>query len=160
MSLRKVIDWAIAQADADKIGTIASPFYQCYADGDAWLWACDVDIGEPEVLRSVPVASNNREIIYAEQGKAVALRRMNDGKWCIAGLAKTCRGLGHVIYVSFEEDLARITGDTWTGQVIRPLTYGELGSAVGGGYGALPYGAQGRFTPGGAFIELLEGQNG
>ena len=156
MSIRKIIDWAIAQADGQLIGTVASPFYQLYSDGDTWQWACDVDIGQPEVIRSVPVASNNREIVYAEQGKAVALQKMGSGKWCIVGLAKTCRGLGHVMYVSFEEDLARITRDEFTGHIIRPLTYGELGTLVGGGYGALPYGAQGRFTPSGALIEILE----
>jgi hypothetical protein len=155
MNLRKIIDWTNVQAAGDKIGTIASPFYQFYADGDSWMWACDVDIGEPEVLKSVPVASNNRELIYAEQGKSVALKKLN-GKWTIVGLAKTCRGLGHVIYVKFEEDRASIVGDAWTGQVIRPLTYGELGDLVGGGYGALPYGVQGRFTAQSALIEILE----
>jgi len=156
MSLRKIIDWTQVQTQGDLIGTIASPFYQFYADGGSWLWACDVDIGTPEVLRNVPVASNNRELIYAEQGKSVALRRMNDGKWCIAGLAKTCRGLGHVIYVLFEDDLASIVRTDWTGKITRPLTYGELGTLLGGGYGSIPYGTQGRFTPAGALIEILE----
>ncbi|RJR37193.1 MAG: hypothetical protein C4567_13140 [Deltaproteobacteria bacterium] len=157
MSIKKIIDWSILQAEGEKVGMIASPFYQFYADGKSWMWACDVDIGEEEVLRNVPVACNNREIIYAEQGKSVALRRMNNGKLCIAGLAKTSRGLGHVIYVKFEEDTYQIVGSAWTGKIVRPLTYGELGSlGPAGGYGALPYGAQGRFTPAGALIEILE----
>ena len=79
-----VIDWRINQAQNQMIGTIASPFYQQYVDGDSWVWACDVDIGQDEPLRSVPVASSNREIIYAELGKSVLLTRMNDGKWCIS----------------------------------------------------------------------------
>jgi len=157
VSIRKIIDWAILKAEGEKVGMIASPFYQFYADGESWMWACDVDIGEPEVLRNVPVACNNREIIYAEQGKAVALRRMNHGRWCIAGLAKTSRGLGHVIYLSYTEDMVRVVGEDWTGKIVRPFTYGELGTlGPGTGYGALPYGVQGRFTPGGALLEILE----
>ena len=155
MSLRKIIDWAAAQASGDMIGTVASPFYQLFVDGDHWIWACDVDIGQPEVLQGVPVASNNRELIYAEQGKAVALKNLN-GKWTIVGLAMTCRGLGHVTYVSFAEDRAHIVRDEWTGQSIRPLTYGELGELGGEGYGVLPYGAQGRFTATGDLIAILE----
>ncbi len=156
MSIRQIIDWAIAQADGDLTGTIASPFYQLYSDGASWVWACDVDIGQPEVLRGVRVASNNREIIYAQQGKAVALKKMGNGRWCIAGLSKTCRGLGHVTYVQFAEDLASITGEDWTGKITRPLTLGELGSLAAGGFGYLPLGAQGRFSPSGALIDILE----
>ena len=106
--------------------------------------------------RGVPVASNNREIIYAQQGKAVALKKMGNGRWCIAGLSKTCRGLGHVTYVQFADDLASITGEDWTGKIIRPLTLGELGSLAAGGFGFLPLGAQGRFSPSGALIDILE----
>ncbi|MHB9075244.1 MAG: hypothetical protein ACYC6G_17190 [Desulfobaccales bacterium] len=156
MSIRRIIDWSIAQADGDLIGTIASPFYQYAADGSEWMWSCDVDIGETEVLRNVPVASNNRDIIYAQQGKSVALKRMNNNRYCIVGLAKTCRGLGHVIYVSFEDDRAAVTGADWSGKVIRPLTFGELGDLAPFGFGSFPLGAQGRFTPAGALIDLLE----
>lgn len=155
MSIIKIIDWRIAQADGQKIGTIASPFYQI-GDGNGWMWAADVDIGEAEVLRGVPVAANNREIIYAEIGKAVALTRLGDGRWCIAGLAKTSRGLGHLIYLSYEDDMARVVGEDWTGNVTRPLTLGELGDLGPAAFGALPLGVHGRFTPSGALIELLE----
>jgi len=155
MSLRRIIDWSIAQASGDLVGLIASPFYQFYADGSNWMWACDVDIGEEQVLRMVPVASNNRELIYAEQGKAVALRKVNDGRYVISGLSKTSRGFGHIIYVTFEEDLVRKVREAWSGLLVRPLTYGELGSLCGEGYGILPYGSQGRFTASGSFVELI-----
>jgi hypothetical protein len=156
MSIIKIIDWRIAQANSQMTGTIASPFYQLYSDSNNWIWACDVDIGQPEVLRGVPVASNNREIIYAEIGKAVALSKMNDGRWCISGLAKTCRGLGHIIYMSFEDDIATVTGEDWSGNVVRTLTLGELGDLGPGAFGALPLGAHGRFTASGSLIDLLE----
>ena len=156
MSIRRVIDWVFLQAQGDLIGTIASPFYQLHADGENWMWAADVDIGEAEVLRNVPVASNNLEIYYAEIGKAVALRKMNNGRWCIAGLAKTCRGFGHITYVSFTDDVVLVTGTDWTGQLTRVLTLGEFGTLGPGAFGALPLGCHGRFTPGGALIEVLE----
>jgi hypothetical protein len=156
MSIRKIIDWAAAQSEGEMTGTIASPFFQLYDDAEGWVWACDVDIGQPEVLRSVPVASNNREIIYAEEGKSVALKKMNQGRWVIAGLAKTVRSTTHIIYVSFEEDLASIVGHTLTGYLVRPFTYGELGALSPGGYGSLPYGARGRFDAQGSLVEILE----
>lgn len=157
MSLRRIIDWSFLQADGEMIGTIASPFYQFWADGASWMWACDVDIGQEQVLRNVPVVSNNRELIYAEMGKAVALRRMTDGRWCICGLAKTCRGLGHITFVTFEEDVVKVVRTGWTGRKTRRLTYGEIGAlAPGGQYGVIPYGAIGRFDGDGNLIEIVE----
>ena len=50
MSIRKIIDWAAAQSEGEMTGTIASPFFQLYDDAEGWVWACDVDIGQPEVL--------------------------------------------------------------------------------------------------------------
>ncbi len=151
-----VIDWRINQAQNQMIGTIASPFYQQYVDGDSWVWACDVDIGQDEPLRSVPVASSNREIIYAELGKSVLLTRMNDGKWCISGLSKTCMGREHIIYMTFMDDLGSIARESWNGSLTRLLTLGELGDLGPGAFGAISLGAHGRFAPDGTFIAILE----
>lgn len=153
MTIRRIIDWAIAQQDGELVGTIASDFYQLAGDDNNWMYACDVDIGQPEVLRNVPVASNNRELIYAQVGKAVSLKRMGASGWCIVGLAKTCRGMGHLMYVSFEDDIAKVMDDTWYGYRTRILTYEELDTY--GGYGVLPYGAIGRFDPAGNLLQLL-----
>jgi hypothetical protein len=92
----------VEDARAQRLGNIASPFYQLFDSAGNWVWACDVDIGAEEVLRGVPVASNNREIIYAEQGRAVTLARMNHGKWVITGLAKVLKSTVHFIYLSFQ----------------------------------------------------------
>lgn len=156
MSIRQIFDWAAAQADGQMIGTIAGPFVQLQVDGANWLWAVDVDIGQPEVLRNVPVASNNHELIYAQQGMAVALSKMGDGRWCVTGLAKSSRGLGHVMYVAFTEDMATVVREEMTGHIIRPLTLGEMGTLGPASFGILPFGARGRFTPSGALIEILE----
>lgn len=156
MSVRRIFDWAAAQADGQMIGTIAGPFVQLQVDGSNWLWAVDVDTGQPEVLRNVPVASNNHELIYAQQGMSVALSKMNDGRWVVTGLAKTSRGLGHVMYVSFNEDRATVVRDEMTGHIIRPLTLGELGTLSPAGFGFFPFGCRGRFTPSGTLLEILE----
>jgi hypothetical protein len=156
MSLRlpEIITTLIARAETEMTGLVASPFYQLAADGGNWMWAVDVDIGEPEVLRNVPVATNNRDLFYAEIGQAVALRRQSDGRWAVVGLAKTSRGLGHIFYVSFEDDMVRVVSEDWTGQLTRRLTFGELGELQP--FGTLPWGCYGRFTPGGALSEILE----
>jgi hypothetical protein len=157
MSVRKVIDWVVEDARAQRLGNIASPFYQMFDSVGNWVWACDVDIGAEEVLRGVPVASNNRELIYAEQGRAVTLARMNHGKWVITGLAKVLKSTVHFIYLTFADDMAQIIGEALRGVYIRPLTYGELGTLVAPyGYGVLPYGVQGRFQADGTFIEVVE----
>ena len=63
MSLREIIDWRIAEADGNLFGTIASDFYQFYDTQGQWVWACDVDIGQDQPLRNVPVANNGRRSI-------------------------------------------------------------------------------------------------
>lgn len=158
MSLTRIIDWRIAQAETQMTGTIASDFYQLQYDdgsGEKWTWACDVDIGEDEPMTGVPVASNNREIIYAEIGKAVALSKMSSGKWCISGLAKKCRGLGHIIYMSFLDDKVSVVNDGWKGKLTRRLSLGELGGLGPSSFGALPLGAYGRFDGSGNFLEFV-----
>ena len=151
-----IIDTRIAQSQGQMIGTIASPFYELYVDGDSSVWAVDVDIGQEEVLQGVPVASSNREIIYAEIGKSVILTRMNDNKWCVSGLSKVTVGLEHIIYMSFADDLGSIVGENWSGSLTRLLTLGELGDLGPAAFGALPLGAHGRFAPDGTLMAILE----
>jgi hypothetical protein len=151
-----IIDTAIAQSQGQLIGTIASPFYEQYADGDSSVWACDVDIGQEEVLQGVPVASSNREIIYAEIGKSVILARMNNNTWCISGLSKVLMGQEHVIYMTFADDLGSIARESWSGSITRILTLGELGDLGPANFGALPLGAHGRFAPDGTLMAILE----
>lgn len=165
MSIREIIDWSQAVASGSMTGTIASDFYEYYDPNGNYMWAVDVDIGQQmasvdsygnptttTVLTHVPVASNNWQLLYAQQGQAVSLQYQN-GHWVVVGLSGTTQGLGHMIFVTFSDDVATVVNDTWLGLITRPLTYDELGTLTGGGYGSLPYGAQGRFTQGG----VLEG---
>ena len=175
MSIRKIIDWAIEDQKSEMKGNIVSDFYQYQDAVGSWVWACDVDLGgggENSVLRSVPVAANNRDIIYSQQGKGVSLSRMGNGKWVITGLSKTLNSTVRWTYVSFSEGalvgtgedifaitgtIVTITGTRMHGGTNRPLTYGELGTLTTPyGYGMLPYGIQGKFDYYGNFIEILE----
>lgn len=138
-------------------GTTVSPFYQLYDDGTGYTWAADVDLGDgSEVMTGVPVASNNKELIYAEQGKPVALRRENS-RWVVIGLSKTAKDFQYITYVCFEDDIAEIVGTEVQGYKVRMLTYGELGDLVANtGYGYFPYGVMGRFDNEGNLIEIVE----
>ena len=129
MSIRTIIDWAIEDADRSITGTVASPFYQYFDTVGNWCWACDVDIGgsPDQVLFAVPVASNNVDVIYAQQGKAVNLSRVGDGKYVITGLAKSLNSTTHYIFMSFTDEMYIITRDMLYGFIVRPLTYGGVG---------------------------------
>ena len=153
MSIRKIVDWAIQDSKGEIRGLIASEVYESHDIDGSWVWACNVDIGQAEVLRAVPVASNNREIIYAEIGKPVYLKRMVGNKYSITGLAKTQISTIHYLYVSFADDIFSIVDEEYVGFTIRPLTYGEL--ADYGGYGVVPYGARGKFDADGTFVSLI-----
>ena len=157
MSLRTVIDLAIEQAKTTLTGTIASEFYEYYDDEGNYCWACDVDIGEDENLVCVPVASNNREVIYAQEGKGVNLTKALNGKYQITGLSKTVYSTRHYTYLTFTEDTYAFVREETVGNTTRKLTYGELGTLVTPlGYGTLPYGARGKFQADGTFIEIAE----
>jgi hypothetical protein len=154
MSLKKIIDWSVAEADGDCFGTIASPFYELFDTSSQWTYACDVDIGTEEVLRNVPIATNNRDILYAQEGMPVALRKQGPNKFAIVGLSKKCIGNIHILYMDFTDDFGTIVNSENKGFIYRPLTYQEIGS-IYGGYGVLPYGVRGKFDMEGNLIELL-----
>lgn len=167
MSIREIIDWSKLVTSGSMNGTVASDFYEYYDGSGNYMWACDVDIGQQmtsvdaygnpkttTLLTNVPVSSNNRELTYAQQGQAVTLEYQN-GRWVITGLSKTTQGFGHIQYVTFDDDVATVVSDDWLGYITRALTFGELGTLIGGGFGALPLGAQGRFTHGGVLVEII-----
>jgi hypothetical protein len=157
MSIQKVVEAAIQQATGDTIGTIASPAYQI-ADGQGgWVWAVDVDLGEEQngetkILTGVPIATNNRDVYYAEIGKPVALRKENT-RWVVVGLSKTVKSASHILYVCFENDIASIVSDRMIGVSIRFLTLGEL--ATYGGFGNVVLQPRAKFDYDGNFIEFV-----
>lgn len=134
-------------------------------DGVAIVYACDVDIGVKDpagneqvgdlidknntVLRNVTVARSNYELIYADVGAAVRLRRTESGKYEIVGFSDEMPGT----YIRVPVDL----GDLSIGSVqdmtvtSRPVTFGELQDF--GGFGVVPFGAVAIFV-GNDFVRL------
>lgn len=153
--IQRIIDWSILKSSGNLVGTIASPFYQYSGADGGWTWACDVDIGKEEVLRNVPVATNNRDILYATQGMPVNLTRQGNNKYAITGLSKKTIGNMTIFEVTFSDDSLVITVSepVVTGFSIRPLTYEELDTY--GDYGTIPYGARGRFNADGSLDYII-----
>jgi len=146
-----------AQIDASQTeldGKILSRPALLVTDGVALVYAVDVDIGESgRVLKNVPLARANRDLLYAEAGNACRLRRSANGKFEVVGFSKELPGR----YDRFPVDLGTFAiGPTQAfGLDARPLSYGELADRPGG-YGTVPYGATGLFR-GGELIEVKSG---
>ncbi|MGW8177403.1 MAG: hypothetical protein ACWGQW_01185 [bacterium] len=173
MSTLTYIVAAEVRDESDTIeGKILSRPTLIYTDGINVTYGCDVDIGQEGVidengtlgilpLKNVPIASNNRELIYAEVGQAVSLSKNSAGKWEITGLSKSAPGSFIIVPVTVPQycygypgipgnvvpDPVIIIGDPIELSVeSRLLTYGEL--SVYGVYGTIPYGAIGVFQNG------------
>jgi hypothetical protein len=109
-----------------------------YTDGSGSTYAVDVDIGLEDPLRNVPIAAGNNQLVYAETGAAVVLRRTASGQYKVTGFAKEMPGTFIRVPVTIEtltlgpaENLSLSS---------RPLTLEELG-LYAGGFGLCPFGA-------------------
>lgn len=173
----------LAEAEIrDSRGTITGKVFSrpslSYTDGINVTYSCDVDVGQEGVindngdigivpLRNVPIASNNKSLVYAEVGQAVELRKDSSGRWEVSGLSKTFPGTFTLVGITISQPChtfpiighegqviptSVIVGDpTGIGLEVRTLTYGEL--ATSGSYGITPYGASGVFENG-TLIEI------
>ena len=156
-ALRDIIDKAIGDFKTTLNGKVISGFYRLYDTDGNWCWVADVHIGDGKILKSVPVSSNNVDIIYSQQNKGVVLTKIANNRWIISGITKVIVDDIHYTYVTFQDDIFFIVSDETVGVRVRPLTYGELGAfIVPYGYGILPYGIQGKFNPDGTLIEIVE----
>ncbi|SFM12844.1 hypothetical protein [Nitrosomonas communis] len=138
-------------------------------DGLAMLYAVDVDIGQINPLKNVPIARANRNLLYAEVGAAVRLRRSESGRYEVVGFSQEQPGSFFRIPVTFPSftfgNAGIITGINpastpsvfQSGGIVigtpidnslvgRPLTYEEFSQL--GIYGLTPYGATGIFKGG------------
>lgn len=101
------------------------------------------------ILRDVPIARNNRELVFADAGAAVTLRRSANGRYEVIGLSNELPGT----YTVFTVDLGTFS----FGPVIdvtlaaRALTLGEIGTL--GSFGVTPLGVTGLFK-GGVLVEI------
>lgn len=146
MSILTYLTQAEIRKAADELdGKILTRPALLVTDGLSMIYAVDVDIGQENPLRNVPIARANRDLLYAETGAAVRLRRTESGRYEVSGFSQEAPGTYIRIPVHLETFVLGPAVDvTLTG---RPLTYGEL-ATIGGGYGVCPYGAIGIFRGG------------
>jgi len=143
-----------AQIDANRTeldGKVLTRPALLVTDGTVLTYAVDVDIGDAErVLRNVPIARANRDLLYAEPGSPVRLRRSPDGRFEVVGFSQEMPGS----FSRFAVDLGTLAFGpledlTFTAVAV---PYGDL-ATTGAGYGAVPYGVVAIYQ-GGTLIEL------
>jgi len=122
-------------------------------DGEAIVYACDVDIGIKDpagneqalalidkyntVLRNVTIARAGYDMIYADVGAAVRLRRTVSGRYEIVGFSDEMPGTYTRVPVDLNTlQIGMVEDMTLTS---RSLTLLELSTY--GGFGAVPLGA-------------------
>lgn len=128
------------------------------SDGLSLTYGCDIDIGQKALddagnevvspLRNVPIANGVQELLYADVGAAVRLRRSDSGRWEITGYTKRAPGTYTRVPVTVPTPgiapVPYVLGSVVSiGISARMLTYEEL--AEFGAYGSIPYGAIGLF---------------
>jgi hypothetical protein len=112
-------------------------------DGLNVIYACDVDVGltvrkdenddAEYYLRNVPIARGNRDLIYAEVGAAVRLRRTASGQFEIVGFSQEMPGTYKRVPVDLDAfEIGQIEDVTLSSVAI---PYGDLV------YGTTPYGS-------------------
>lgn len=102
-------------------------------DGVSQVYAVDVDIGQGEALRNVPLARGNREISYADIGNACRLRRTASGQYEVIGFSKEAPGTYTRVLVNLST--LQLTGIVDLSVTTELVPYGSLV------YGTTPYGA-------------------
>lgn len=134
------------------------------SDGLNKTFAVDLDVGQTNPMRNVPVASGAQDVLYAEVGSAVRVRKSASGWYEVVGYSKRMPGTYFQVPVTIPKfDFAPMVkyagtpAPATTGGVIvgtpvqkgitsRVLAYDEL--ATFGGYGIVPYGAIAIFVDG------------
>lgn len=139
------------------------------SDGVVVTYAVDVDIGQKEPLRAVPIAHGNMEIAYADVGAAVRLRRSDSGRFEVVGFSKRLPGTYYAVPVqlpsfSFKPlvKYGQVVVPTNEGGMVigtpqqvgwtsRLVTFGEFPDF--GGFGVVPLGAIAQYQDG-VFVGL------
>lgn len=132
------------------------------SDGTSLSYGCDVDIGQTGVdpvtgntvvmpLRSVPIAHGDNQLLYADAGQAVRLRRSTSGRFEIYAFSKRLPGTYHRVGVTMPNYCIASPQYSVDEPIdlslsSRALTYEELETY--GGYGVAMYGAVALFRGG------------
>lgn len=147
-SLQYVIEADVRDAAPTLTGKVLTKPALQLTDGIGLMYCCDVDIGyppdilgNPQYLRNVPIAENNKDLYYTDVGMAVTLTRTANGQYRITGLSVEQPGT----YIRYPVDLSTSAFGTPVDSTLsaRVLTFGEF--AAYGGFGFVPLGAIGMF---------------
>ena len=139
----------ITASDPQITGKVLSRPALLATDGSSLIYVVDVDIGNGQILRNVPLPRNNRDLQFADAGNPVFLQRTANGFYMITGFSNEMPGT----YTVFEIHLDELTFGTATDLSLtsRVLTLAEL--SVYGTFGLIPFGAIGIFK-GGTLLEI------
>jgi hypothetical protein len=140
---------------AEMDGRVLSRPALLVTDGTALIYAVDVDVGIVDttgydeaqdlvnakvlgsILHAVPIARGNQDLIYADVGAAVRVRRSASGGYEVVGFSQTMPGKN--VRIPVDLDLFAIGEVEDRTITARPLTLGEI--ATFGGFGVVPLGA-------------------
>lgn len=150
MSILTYLTQAQIRSSATELNgkTLTRPLLKI-TDGLNVIYGVDVDLGLGAPVKNVPIARSNRELLYAEAGAAVRLRRSASGQWEVVGYSQELPGS----HTSVPVDLGTFTLGSPVSLTLegRTLTYEELSTL--GTYGLTPYGSVGIFI-GGVLTEI------
>lgn len=121
------------------------------SDGTATSYAVDVDIGQDgRMLSNVPIARANRDLLYAEPGNPVRLRRTENGSFEVVGFSNEMPGR----IERFAVDVGSFEFGPVESLTIEAIgiPYGDL-AGISGGYGYAAYGSVGIYR-GGVLIDI------
>lgn len=149
--LRKLFDERTNARRTELVGEIISRFHLTPFDPQGTLMpTADVRLSG-QILSAIPLAANNRDLLYAQPGTAVTLARSGSGRLEVTGLAK--RGFGTIFtYTLTVPELTPANSGTnsalattvlvstsMSGFLVSICTFGELASATSGGFGQTPF---------------------
>lgn len=149
--LRRFIDERDAARKKEVLGEMISRFiFNPFDPAGTLMATADVRISGT-IISAVPLAANNRDLIYANPGTAITMHRSETGRLEVTGLSK--RGYGNVysytLTIPIITPMNSNTGSALSGGAVTSVavsgflvsicTFGELQSATSGGFGETPF---------------------
>ncbi len=105
-----------------------------------------------DIISAVPITDNSHDLLYAQPGTPVRLRRSPTGRLEITGLSK--RAFGAVMRYTLDISTGVVTSGATTDFSTHQVTLGELATATSGGFGETPLAAIAIVNASGTIIGL------
>lgn len=165
--LRRLFDERDAAHKKEIHGEMISRFiFNPFDPAGTLMATADVRISG-SIVSAVPLAANNRDLIYANPGTSVTLSRSETGRLEVTGLSK--RGYGNIYTYSLVVPVitpmnsntgsaltaGAVTSVAVSGFSVSVATLGELASATSGGFGETPLQALLLRDAGGTILNVI-----